>query len=128
MARRSGHRCSDKERLWRRLLRQWQRSGLSVRNFCAERELSEASFYAWRRSIAQRDQQHAQQDRPGTPMRYPTDDVEREPTFAPVRVMPGAGMVLEVVLGVRVVRVPAGFDAATLRQLLAVLEEEGPSC
>jgi hypothetical protein len=34
---------------------------------------------------------------------------------------------LEVVLGLgRVVRVPPGFDATTLRQLLAVLEE--PSC
>jgi hypothetical protein len=47
------------------------------------------------------------------------------PVFVPVRVVPAAA--LEVVLGDgRVVRVPAGFDAATLRQLFAVLAETPP--
>jgi hypothetical protein len=45
--------------------------------------------------------------------------------FVPVTV--AATPVLEVVLGDgRVVRVPAGFDAATLRQLLMVLQEARP--
>jgi hypothetical protein len=46
---------SSKERFWRRMVRQWRGSGLSVRDFCAERELAVPSFYAWRRTIAQRD-------------------------------------------------------------------------
>jgi hypothetical protein len=49
-------------------------------------------------------------------------------SFVPVRVVPtAASMAFEVVLhGGRVVRVPAHFDAASLRQLLAILEEERP--
>ena len=48
-------RLSSKERFWRRMVRQWRKSGLSVRAFCAERGLSEPSFYAWRRTFAERD-------------------------------------------------------------------------
>jgi hypothetical protein len=46
---RQGQRDLDKERFWRRMLRQWQRSGLSIRAFCLEHNLAEPSFYAWRR-------------------------------------------------------------------------------
>ena len=54
---------------------------------------------------------------------------ESTPVFVPLHVLPAAAATpFEVVLRQgRVVRVPAGFDAATLRQLLAILEEE-PSC
>jgi len=50
------------------------------------------------------------------------------PAFVPLRVKPApAASVLEVVVGAnRVVRVSPGFDAATLRHLLAVLEEASP--
>jgi hypothetical protein len=34
---------------WRALIEQHHRSGLSVRAFCQQRGLSEASFHAWRR-------------------------------------------------------------------------------
>ncbi len=34
-----------KELFWRRMLRQWQTSGLSVREFCSNHQLSQASFY-----------------------------------------------------------------------------------
>ena len=44
-----------KEQQWRRRLRQWQKSGLSVRAFCGLHGLSQANFYAWRREIQQRD-------------------------------------------------------------------------
>ena len=49
---RQGKRDLAKERFWRRALRQWQRSGLSVRAYCAEHDLTEALFYAWRRVSA----------------------------------------------------------------------------
>jgi hypothetical protein len=39
------------------MLRQWRRSGLTGRDFCAEHDLSEPSFYAWRREIAARDEE-----------------------------------------------------------------------
>jgi hypothetical protein len=123
MARRRGERELAKERYWRRRLRQWQRSGHGIRSFCRTHGLSEASFYAWRRIIQERDQQ-----------KEPTSQRDQQPTghhlpaFLPVTIVPSAP-VLEVVLGAgRVVRVPAGFDAATLRQLLAVLDAEATPC
>ena len=48
-------RSISKEQFWRRMVRQWRGSGLSVRAFCEEHGLSEPSFYAWRRTLAARD-------------------------------------------------------------------------
>jgi len=110
-----GERYSGKERFWRDMVRRWRHSGQTVRAFCAEHGLSEPSFYSWRRIIAERDQ--------------PGDAPKDLPAFVPVRVAPdsAATSVLEVVAGPgRVIRVPVGFDAATLRNLLVVVEEAPP--
>jgi hypothetical protein len=50
-----GKRDRGKERFWRQVVRQWRRSGLTVRAFCGAQGLSEPSFYAWRRIIAERE-------------------------------------------------------------------------
>jgi transposase-like protein len=110
-------RDRGKERLWRRLLRQWRRSGQTIRDFCDQHGVAEPSFYTWRRTIRARDRQAR---------RGPGSDgngsAAGPPLFVPVRVTPAAP--LEIVLGQgRLLRVAAGFDPATLRQLLAVLEE-----
>lgn len=122
MARQGRRPDRTKERFWRRLLQQWRHSGRTVRAFCAEHAISAPAFYFWRRTIAQRDRQAGH----GTGL---VSGDATPPTFVPVRVIPApVAMSLEVVLGRgRVVRVPAGFDPATLRQLLAILDEE-PSC
>ena len=104
-------RDERKERQWRRRIDQWRASGLSVRAFCAQHGLSSASFYHWRRVLQRR--------------------ATEEPAFVPVQVvadaMPVQASLLEVVLADgRAVRVAPGFDATTLRRLLAVLEGEGP--
>lgn len=125
MARSGGQarRDNGKEQFWRRLLRLWPGSGLTIRDFCAEHAVSEASFYAWRRTIAERDQQKKTEPQPS----HNVD--ESTPVFVPLTVLPAAAEVrFEVVLQHgRSLRVPVGFDAATLRQLLAILEE-APSC
>jgi transposase-like protein len=105
-------RDQHKERQWRRWIRQWQASGLTVRDFCGRHGLAQHCFYAWRRELERRDSQTM--------------------SFVPVRIVPdeqpAAAGALEIVLpGRRTLRVAPGFDAATLRQLLAVLEEQ-PSC
>jgi transposase len=128
---RGATRDRGKERSWRRTLGQWRRSGQSVRDFCLEHDLSEPSFYAWRRTIAERDRQSASRNGRADVVRQqrPSDaDSLDKPIFIPLHVVPATtAPPLEVVLGQgRVIRVPAGFDAATLRQLLGVLEE--PSC
>jgi hypothetical protein len=58
MARTRG-RDLRKERHWRLLLAEWQRSGLSIRAFCASQDVSEQSLYWWRRELAARDRQAA---------------------------------------------------------------------
>ena len=118
-----GKRDGGKERFWRRTFRQMRRSGLSVRAFCAEHGLAEASFYAWRRIIAQRDREGSR-----VPDGHSDATADDAPVFVPLRVIDVSTQVaFEVVLERgRVVRVLRGFDAATLRQLLAVLEEDRP--
>jgi hypothetical protein len=107
-------RHSGKEQFWRRMLRQWRSSDLSVRAFCKLHGLTEPSFYSWRRALAQCDVQ--------------------QPTFVPIRVVaeatatdlgPAGG--LELILGRgRILRIGSAFDEPTLRRLLALLEESQP--
>jgi hypothetical protein len=118
-----------KERFWRRILRLWRQTRpASVRGFCVEQGVTEALFYAWRRTITDRDRQRRNSSRP-----LPVHQADGQPLFVPVAALPSTTAActpaaLELVLGSgHVVRVPAGFDAAALRQLLAVLEEK-PSC
>jgi hypothetical protein len=102
-------RDQSKEQRWRRWLQEWRDSGLTVREFCEWRCLSEASFYAWRRTLDRRRMEAV--------------------TFVPVRVVAEEPTTADATLvlmlpGNRSVRVTAGFDAATLQRLLAVLEDK----
>ena len=126
MARQGAPRNSAKERTWRRLLQQWRRSRMTIRDFCVEHEVSEQSFFAWRRTIAERDRQRGRSRTGGD------GEMPDAPTFVPLRVVSTpistpistpAGTLIEVVLRDGcTVRVPAGFDPTALRQLLAILE------
>jgi hypothetical protein len=44
-----------KEASWRDRIKQWEASGLSIREFCQKQELKETSFHYWRREIKRRD-------------------------------------------------------------------------
>ena len=106
-------RSIDKEQFWRGKVRQFRSSGLSVRAFCEEQGLSQPSFYAWRRTLAARD--------------------EAAVRFVPVQVTTpqpqvltlddSAGAVELVLGGGRRLRIGPGFDGPTLTRLLALLEE-----
>ena len=104
-------RDERKEQEWRRWIGEWRASGLSVRAFCERRGLATHRFYYWRRVLERRPVEKA--------------------AFVPVQVVadpfPALTSALELVLvNGRIVRVAPGFDAATLRQLLTVLEGERP--
>jgi transposase len=104
-----------KERFWRRVMQDWRKGGLSVRQFCRLHKLSEQSFYGWRRTLQLRDP-----EAPATP-------------FIPVRIVPEAvtpaGAGLELLLGNgRRLQIGPAFDPSTLRRLLSVLDEQGRSC
>jgi hypothetical protein len=139
MARRERRRDPAKERHWRRMVRRWRRSGLSVREFCDWQALSESSFYAWRRELTQRDRK-AVTAPPRSAAKSVGRDVQRNgaagswtPTFLPVQVVtdpapqsqggaPRTNCVeVHLPTGVRL-WVPAGCDRQTLANVLAALE------
>ncbi len=107
-----------KERFWRHTLEQFHASGLSVAAFCRLHHIPPGSLYAWRRTLADRDRETA---------------AAELPQFVPV-LLPGAApseaaASFELLLPQgRLLRVPAGFDADSLRRLLAVLQEEAEPC
>ncbi len=111
-------RDSAKERFWRSVVREWERSGLTARAFCARHGLAEHNLYAWRRTLAARDQERAKaRDNAPTTGRASAQAA----TFVPVEVV-GAAAAIEIALpGGAVLRVPSGADAATVRHVLAAL-------
>jgi transposase-like protein len=48
-------RSVHKEQVWRLLLEEQRRCGLSIRAFCRQKAISEPSFYVWRKELQQRD-------------------------------------------------------------------------
>ncbi len=106
----SPRRDADKEKFWRETLRQFTTSGQSVRAFCADRKVSEPSFYAWRRTLAERGAAEV------TPSARPA------PAFLPIR-LADAGSRMEIVLasGHRI-RLRPPVDRAALADVVAALQ------
>jgi transposase len=106
----------QKERFWRKAIRRWRTSGLSIRAYCQRYALREANFHTWRRKLAARDAEVV----PFTAVRVLPD----EPPGVSTQASAGA---LELLLANhRVLRIAPGFDEATLRRLLPLLEEDLP--
>jgi transposase-like protein len=78
-----GQRNSTLERQWRERMELWQRSGLSVRQFCVRNGLTESTFYLWKRELRTRDQ---------TSSKSPST----QPKFVPVSVVPSTTLSVEV--------------------------------
>jgi transposase-like protein len=95
-------RSPERECFWREAVAGHRKSDLSVRAFCRERGLSQASFYAWRRRLTRHEA--------GSPLSK----------FMPVAVI--AESMIEVMLpsGV-VVRVPPGSEPTAVAGLVAAL-------
>lgn len=47
-------RSGERESFWRLALEEHRKSGLSVREFCLQKAVSTASFYAWKRKLGGR--------------------------------------------------------------------------
>ncbi len=103
-----GSTSSARAREMRRVLAQWQRSGLRLREFGEQRRIALSTLHWWRRVFRMA----------GTA----EPAVEFTEVPAPVRV-PRPPAVLEIVLASgHLIRVPTGADRATLRQVLAALQ------
>lgn len=100
-----GKPATPKADEWAERIAAQQRSGLSVKQFCKERGVTEYSFYAWRKRLQERG-----------PVRFAL--VERSARRQECSAEP----ILEVVLasGERL-RIGGGVDSATLRTVLDVL-------
>lgn len=119
-----------KEQRWRRLLRLFGHSDLTVRDFCARHRLALPSFYAWRSEIARRDRRRtaADTDLPGAQAGACAALATAAPAFVEVALAAAATpTAIDVILpSGRRLRVTPGFDADLLCQLLRLLE--GPAC
>lgn len=109
-------RDPQRETLWRKLLARQATSGLSVRAFCRRQQVTESTFYAWRRTIHQRDAEaksRASHSRPS-----------QQPAFLPLVVDNDRredGIMLELAGG-RVLRLPESTSVERLAELVYALE------
>ena len=126
----NGKALEDRAAFWREHLAAHEASGLSVRVYCREHGLGEASFYQWRRRFQCEEAEAPASGRPlGNAGLVRGALGQPRPAFAEVRLAPldAAGVAsasgVEVVLGgERRLRLEAGFDAETLRRAVAALE------
>ena len=106
-----------REQQWRQWIQRWQRSGLSVSAFCDRHGLASPSFYAWRRTLAQRDVEAVR----FAPVQVAADEHATENTRA------DSGKGLELVLPTgQFLRIGPDFDGPTLQRLLSLLEGGQP--
>lgn len=135
---RGPRRDAAKERFWRRHVGRQAKGRRSVRDDCAVAGISEPSFYAWRRELAERDaaagSPSVQDRRAGSPSsrtrraqpRTAHSATGLRPRFLPVTIASPSGHSIEAVLASGLIlRVPA-HDVVALRTVLDLLE--GRAC
>jgi hypothetical protein len=128
MAKRGGKRRDPaREKLWRRTIRDQERSGLAVRAFCLSKGLKVCNFLWWRRELNRRDREKTGPVPDSSTKEFAKPPVA--PDFLPVRVVdpdlapPPSVPPIEIVMNDGpTVRVPSGFDPRTLGDVLTVLE------
>lgn len=126
-----------KERWWREVLARRAASGLSVREFCRRERLGEASFYAWRRTLIQRDRapkgaafvpvvvqvQEPVSTRVG---RFSSSAASQAATL-PALLPPERALLAIELRGGRTLRLPAAISPARLARIVQALEATGPA-
>ncbi|MCC6493877.1 MAG: transposase [Pirellulales bacterium] len=76
-------RDAAKEGRWRDFVKRHAASGLSVREFCRRESLTESAFYAWRRTIGERDEaRHARRRAPAFVPAVVTEESRHEGSIA----------------------------------------------
>ena len=99
--------AARREKWWRDAIRRQKDSGFSIAQFCRTEEIAQASFYNWRKKLADDNLS------PFLEIQLPTLN-DAQPC--------------EVVLPNCRVVVPPGFDPDSLRILLRVLRQENHTC
>jgi len=110
----AGKSDSDQRQFWQMVLDTFRTSGLSVRRFCKQEGLSEASFYAWRKKLST-----SQKSSPCNEQTLP------EPgAFIQVPVAQSESSCLELVLASgHVLRIPSDIQRAFLSDVLSAVRQ-----
>ena len=103
-------RKSEKAKFWRRLIRGQTGSGMSIRGWCRQHSVQEASFYWWRRRLAE------------------GGAVAAGPVFVPVQLTESSASNAEPEIEILLaheprVRVRGPVNRQTLADVLAILAE-----
>jgi len=116
---------------WAKRIERWKDSGLSAKEFAAETGLkaSTLTYWRWKLSAAQRtdssgqDEVHRGQAEPKRGVKRRKGSATTMPACVelPVAAFASASAMLELVFGDVRVRVPSGFDEATLTRVVRAL-------
>jgi transposase-like protein len=117
-------RSGAKEHYWRGQVSGWQSSGLGIRAYCQQHQLSEANFHAWRRELARRDQLAPPASATATPSVNDTSVTKPQTssvTWMPVTLTEPVAPIIEVQLpsGVQL-RIPCSIES--LETILSALQ------
>ena len=104
----SKEKREEQRQFWSELIAGHKQSGQSVQTFCQERGVAAHCFYYWRQRLESREK----------PVRFALVETRVEAGAQ----SSSAAVELTLISGERL-RIPAGTDTATLRQVLAVLRE-----
>lgn len=124
------HRNPDLEARWRAAVARQCDSGLTISAFCRRERLGESSFYAWRRTLSERDAGQPARDEPcrDTPpkkMRSDACPVPPLPAFVPVALQGDEPRAIVIELrGGRALRLPESIPTGRLVELVHALEAE----
>lgn len=102
-----------KEAFWRKTLQRFATSGLSVREFCRREQVTESAFYAWRRTLGERDEAGS-----------------FRPAFVPAVIHSEAGPELPLVLklaGGLALCLPQAMSAERVAELVRALQSQPES-
>jgi transposase-like protein len=111
------HASAAKRQEWEARFLRFERSGLSIREFCAAEDVPPGTFWYWRRSLR------------GAAGRRPRASKQARAAFTPVEIIarePAAGIVIRLPRGA-LVELPADRPEL-LQAALSALTAESPAC
>lgn len=111
---------SGREAFWRDAIARQRASGLGVSVFCQQEKLTKSSFYAWRQTIKERDDEAKQRS-------SAVHVTKNSPAFVPALITgeppSEAALVIRLACG-RELRVPESVSPAWLGQVVRVLDPQ----
>lgn len=105
----------DLHQFWQDTIKNWRDSGLSVRQFCKDRDLPNSSFYYWRKKLTKTKASETGRQK-----------AKKASTFIEVSIQDGGSSTLELVLtSGNTLKISPSIDNRALSNVLSVLRESG---